>query len=107
MSRKSAAELAVGPILPGARPPPPADLEPEEQTTWLEITAGLPSEWFTACNLPMLKELCRHINYASWLARNNHPAAQAGGRSRPRSATPCVRMAFRPSASLTSRPSCA
>jgi hypothetical protein len=68
--RKSAAELAVGPIIPGARPPPPDDLEPEEQATWTAITASLPSDWFTPCNLPMLKELCRHIGYAKALAQD-------------------------------------
>jgi hypothetical protein len=67
--RRSAAELAVGPIIPGARPPPPADLEPVEQATWTAITASLPTDWFTPCNLPMLKELCRHIHYADLLAR--------------------------------------
>ena len=71
MPRKSAAELAVvGAIIPGARPPPPDDLQPEEKTTWTTITASLSSDWFTACNLPMLKELCRHIAYADWLAQD-------------------------------------
>jgi hypothetical protein len=65
--RKTAAEL--GPIIPGQRPAPPDDLTPEEQGHWLTITGSLPTDWFTPCNLPMLKELCRHIHYADFLAR--------------------------------------
>jgi hypothetical protein len=68
--RKSAAELAVGPIIPGARPSPPDDLEPAEQATWREITASLPADWFTAETIPMLRELCRHIHYAAELAKD-------------------------------------
>jgi len=39
-----------------ARPPPRA------------ITYRLPSDFFTAENKPMLKELCRHVSYADELA---------------------------------------
>jgi hypothetical protein len=67
---KSAAELAAGPIIPGQRPAPPDDLSPEEQATWLAIVGSLPTDWFAPTNLPMLKELCRHIAYADWLAQD-------------------------------------
>jgi hypothetical protein len=70
MAPKSRAELAVGPIIPGARLPPPADLEPEEQGHWLMITGALPSDWFGPENTPLLRELCRHIAYADWLAQD-------------------------------------
>jgi hypothetical protein len=70
MAPKSRAELAVGPIIPGARLPPPADLEPEEQGHWLMITGALPPDWFGPENTPLLRELCRHIAYADWLAQD-------------------------------------
>jgi hypothetical protein len=68
--RKSAAELAAGPIIPGQRPAPPDDLEPAEQATWIAIVGSLPTDWFAPTNLPLLKELCRHIAYADWLAQD-------------------------------------
>jgi hypothetical protein len=67
--RKSHAELAaLASIIPGTRPEPPPTLEPEEQGTWRAITSRLPQTWFTAENMPLLKELCRHIGYADALA---------------------------------------
>ena len=53
----------------GQSPPPPEELEPDQQLEWKAITARLPVDWFTGENLPMLKELCRHITYARELAR--------------------------------------
>jgi hypothetical protein len=50
-------------------PPPPEELEPEQQLEWEAITARLPADWFSGENIPMLKELCRHITYARELAR--------------------------------------
>ena len=49
-------------------PPPPEELEPDQQLEWEAITARLPVDWFTGENIPMLKELCRHITYARELA---------------------------------------
>jgi hypothetical protein len=66
--RKSHAELAALAIIPGTRPEPPLELEPEEQATWRTITSRLPQSWFTAENMPLLKELCRHVGYADALA---------------------------------------
>ena len=66
---KSAAEWD-GPIMPGARPEPPEDLEPEEAAEWLAITRQLPSDWFTSETVPLLRELCRHIVYARGLAKD-------------------------------------
>ena len=57
-----------GPIIPGQRALPPDDLEPDEAAEWNQITARLPDGWFTAENMPMLTQLCRHICYARWLA---------------------------------------
>jgi hypothetical protein len=65
---KTAAELAPGPIIPGKRLPPPADLSPEEQGHWIEITRALPFDWFGPENTPLLRELSRHIGFADFLA---------------------------------------
>ena len=59
--------------VPTKPPPPPTDLEPEEQAEWLAITARLPADWFTGENVPMLRELCRHICYSRELARQIAP----------------------------------
>ena len=64
---KSANDL-LGPIIPGARPQPPADLSPEEQAHWVAIVGALPSDWFNGGNLPLLKQLCRHAGNADLLA---------------------------------------
>jgi hypothetical protein len=64
-----AAQLArAGPIIPGQRPEPPADLEEDQAREWRSITARLPADWFTSENQPLLRELCRHICYARELA---------------------------------------
>jgi hypothetical protein len=66
--RKSSYDL-LEPIIPGKPPPPPGELELDQQLEWTAITARLPVDWFTGENIPMLKELCRHITYARELAR--------------------------------------
>jgi hypothetical protein len=69
MSRKSAEQMtAVVPIIPGEREPPPAELSAEAQATWRSITEALPHDWFLPEARPMLKELCRHVHYADFLA---------------------------------------
>ena len=65
--RKSTYDL-LEPIIPGKPPPPPEELEPDQQLEWKTITEGLPGDWFSAANDPLLKELCRHITYARELA---------------------------------------
>ena len=66
--RKSSYDL-LAPMIPGQTPSPPEELEPDQQLEWEAITARLPVDWFTGENIPMLKELCRHITYARELAR--------------------------------------
>jgi hypothetical protein len=66
--RKSTYDL-LEPIIADKPPPPPGELEPEQQLEWEAITARLPVDWFTGENIPMLRELCRHISYARELAR--------------------------------------
>jgi hypothetical protein len=66
--RKSTYDL-LEPTNAGKPPPPPEELEPEQQLEWEAITARLPADWFSGENIPLLKELCRHITYARELAR--------------------------------------
>jgi hypothetical protein len=56
------------PIIPGQRPKPPDELSATEQAIWISIVGRLPVGWFSGENLPTLKELCRHIEFADWLA---------------------------------------
>jgi hypothetical protein len=66
--RKSTYDL-LAPMIPGQSPPPPEELEADQQLEWEAITARLPADWFSGENIPMLKELCRHITYARELAK--------------------------------------
>jgi hypothetical protein len=56
------------PIIPGQRPKPPPELNAEQQAIWTSIVGRLPVGWFSGENLPMMKELARHIDFANWLA---------------------------------------
>jgi hypothetical protein len=64
--RKTSYDLMA--IIPGQRPTPPKELEPDEAAEWIAITGRLPADWFTGENIPMLVQLCRHIGYARMLA---------------------------------------
>jgi hypothetical protein len=66
--RKSTYDL-LQPLVAGKPPPPPEELEPDQQLEWEAITTRLPADWFSGENIPMLRELCRHICYARELAR--------------------------------------
>ena len=60
--------VAEAAIVPGRREPPPPTLNLAEAAIWREIVERLPSDWFTAENRPLLKELCRHIGHADALS---------------------------------------
>ena len=67
--RKSAAEkerevmpasLVTGEFM---KPPrPPEELTEEQQEIWQFIVRGLPADWFTRENYPLLVQYCRHIS---------------------------------------------
>lgn len=58
MPRRSAASLAVVPILPGrGRPEPPADLDLLEQRVWREVVDALPGHWLDAAGQLVLRRL--------------------------------------------------
>ena len=44
--RKSTYDL-LAPMIPAQSPPPPEELEPDQQLEWEAITARLPADWFT------------------------------------------------------------
>jgi hypothetical protein len=63
-------QYQLGPVLPGKRrpPPPPPELDERERKIWRTITSQLPDNWFSADNMPLLKELCRHVRHADDLS---------------------------------------
>jgi hypothetical protein len=67
MPRRSAAELAIGPIIPGQRPQAPEHLTKEEVEIWEQLTADLSAERFD-CGFMLLSEfLVRHVRFARFL----------------------------------------
>ena len=57
--RKSVAELAVVPVVPGRRPDPPADLTESEARYWRDAVATKPAEWWKADTQILLTAYCR------------------------------------------------
>ncbi|MEM1345178.1 MAG: hypothetical protein AAGI34_11440 [Pseudomonadota bacterium] len=43
------------------RPEPPLDLNEPETDVWIETVNALPAEWWSAANLPLLAQYCRHV----------------------------------------------
>lgn len=74
--RKSAAELAIAPLIEiEPRPVAPSELVDEEAAEWEKIVARMPAIWFTKETHPLLVQLCRHIVAARRLAQLIHQAA--------------------------------
>ena len=70
MPRRSADDLTVVPITPGAgRPEPPTELDDDERAAWQEIVSALPANWFKTESLPLLRMLIAHIVMSSELQR--------------------------------------
>jgi hypothetical protein len=56
--RKSAASLAIVPLVPGqGRPEPPADLDEIEQRIWREVVDALPAHWLDPAGQLVLRRL--------------------------------------------------
>jgi hypothetical protein len=73
--RKSAAELAIAPLIEiEPRPVAPSELTDEESEIWEGIVARMPAAWFTKETHPLLVQLCRHIIAARRLAQLYHRA---------------------------------
>jgi hypothetical protein len=66
--RPSIDSLSATAILPGARPDPPVELEPEAAAEWRAITNRLPSDWFPRESHSLLVDLCQQIILARSLA---------------------------------------
>ena len=58
--RKSSASLAVIPLAPARRQPPPASLSTEEAAEWTAIVNRMPGGWFGRENQALLMAFCRH-----------------------------------------------
>jgi hypothetical protein len=66
--RKSAAELAVVPILAEQRPEPPADLSAAEREVWQLTVRGMRGDWFGPEVQPILRCYCTQVVTADVLA---------------------------------------
>jgi hypothetical protein len=66
------------PIIPGRTPDPPPELNAAQKAIWTSIVGRLPVGWFSGENLPMMKELARHIEFQ--LARRRYRAGAGCGR---------------------------
>lgn len=58
--RKSAVALSAVSTIPGQRPPPPAELTPEQAAEWRAIVSTKPADWFARDCWPILADMCRH-----------------------------------------------
>jgi hypothetical protein len=66
--RKSAAELAVVPILAEQRPEPPAELSAAEREVWQLTVRGMRPDWFGPEVQPILRCYCTQVVTADVLA---------------------------------------
>ena len=77
--RKSAAELAVAPVIEiEPRPVAPSELTDEEAIEWEGIVARMPATWFGRETWPLLVQLCRHTIAARRLAQLIHQETHGG-----------------------------
>lgn len=61
--RKSAAELATGPVdvLEVRRPPPPDYLSAAQAEIWMKVTGCFPPDYFRKAEQDLLAMYCRHV----------------------------------------------
>lgn len=77
--RKSAAELAVAPVVEVApRPVAPDELTDEEAAEWESVVTRMPADWFGRETWPLLMQLCRHTVAARRVAQLVHQEEQSG-----------------------------
>ena len=65
---ESAVSLAVVTQLETRRPPPPAELTPEQSEEWRAVASTMPSGWFGRESYPLLASYCWHVCRSRWLA---------------------------------------
>ena len=76
--RKSAAELALAPVVEIVqRPGAPDELTDEEAREWEAIVARMPGDWFSRETWPLLVQLCRHTVAARRVAQLVHQEEQS------------------------------
>ena len=66
--RSSESQSVVVSLVPGVRPDAPEELSPEQAEIWRATVASMPSDWFAGCAGVLLRQLCRHVSYARWMA---------------------------------------
>lgn len=59
---------AAGAIL-NRRPEPPAELSEEAATEWRAVVGGLPTDWFSREQIPLLTQYVRHVMAARRLGQ--------------------------------------
>jgi hypothetical protein len=55
-------------LVPGVRPDAPVELTDEQAEIWRVTVNQMPSDWFAGCAGILLGQLCRHVDYARWVA---------------------------------------
>lgn len=67
--RESAADLAIVPVAPRLRrPPPPDDLTKEQAAEWRAVVGRMPAGWFEREHFAILADYCRHVTRSRFLA---------------------------------------
>jgi hypothetical protein len=61
---------ATPPLIPGTKMPAPPELSAEQSAAWDRIVGSLPQGWITDGSAPLMKELCRHIDFGDRLSRD-------------------------------------
>ena len=79
--RKSAAELAIAPVIEiEPRPVAPSELTDEEAQEWDGLVARMPATWFRRETWPLLTQLCRHViaarRFAQLMNQQTHGRAE-------------------------------
>lgn len=68
--RQRALQLTGEGIIPSDPMLPPPELNKEQAAVWQDIAAQMPPEWFSAENMPVFAQLCRHHVFARHIAAN-------------------------------------
>lgn len=71
MARKSAAALAVTPVIDAGKADrlrAPAHISDAERTVWLEVVSDQPADAFSPTHAPLLELYCRHVVQARVIA---------------------------------------
>jgi hypothetical protein len=68
MPRRSAASMAVVPLMMKPKPEPPVELTEEQAVEWRAVVDRMPADWFARETHALLSQYCRHVVRARRLA---------------------------------------